>query len=91
MYSYLATFAGGVLSNIFFGQYAIIGYAVTGIADAIAEPIGTRFGKHTYPVFSFDKNKISIRSVEGSTAVFLATFLIFCVIAFPISMKMALV
>lgn len=76
VYSYLATFFGGVFSNLFFGKFAVFGYAITGIADAIAEPIGTFFGKHQYRVFSFDKQKISYRSLEGSVAVFIASFLI---------------
>lgn len=77
IYSYLATFAGGVLSNLLFGKFAVFGYVVTGIADAIAEPIGTRFGKHLYRVFSFDKNKTVHRSLEGSLAVFVGTYLIY--------------
>lgn len=77
VYSYLATFFGGVISNVLFGKYAILGYLITGIADAIAEPIGTRFGKHQYRVFSFDRNKISYRSIEGSLAVFSASFCIY--------------
>ena len=76
IYSYLATFFGGVISNLLFGKFAIYGYAITGIADAIAEPIGTKFGKHQYRVFSFDKTKISYRSIEGSFAVFAASFFI---------------
>ncbi|MFN8281979.1 MAG: hypothetical protein U0U67_02130 [Chitinophagales bacterium] len=76
VYSYLATFFGGVLSNLFFGKFSLFGYAITGIADAIAEPVGTFFGKHQYRVFSFDKQKISYRSVEGSVAVFIASFFI---------------
>jgi len=73
VYSYLATFLGGVISNLLFGKFAILGYAITGIGDAIAEPVGTRFGKHQYRVFSFDKTKISYRSIEGSLAVFIAS------------------
>lgn len=80
VYSYLATFSGGVLSNLLFGKFAIFGYAVTGIADAVAEPVGTRFGKHHYPVFSFDKNKLSHRSIEGSLAVFAASFFVYAVL-----------
>lgn len=76
IYSYLATFAGGVLSNLLFGKFALFGYAVTGIADAIAEPIGTRWGKHTYKVISFDSKKLSFRSMEGSLGVFSATLII---------------
>lgn len=77
IYSYLATFVGGVLANILFGKYAIVGYAITGIADAVAEPIGTRFGKHQYRVFSFDKTKVSYRSLEGSFAVFVSSAAIY--------------
>jgi phytol kinase len=76
VYSYLATFFGGVISNLLFGKFALFGYAVTGIADAIAEPIGTRFGKHKYRVFSFDKNKITHRSIEGSLSVFAVSFIV---------------
>jgi phytol kinase len=76
VYSYLATFFGGVISNLLFGSFAIFGYVITGIGDAIAEPIGTYFGKHQYRVFSFDKTKISYRSLEGSLAVFAVTLLI---------------
>lgn len=83
IYSYLATFIGGVLSNLFFAKWAILGYAITGIADAVAEPVGTMFGKHVYKVFSFDKAKVSIRSIEGSFAVFITSFIIiYCTLHF---------
>ena len=81
VYSYLATFFGGVLSNLLFGKFAIFGYAITGIADAIAEPIGTKFGKHQYRVFSFDKTKISYRSIQGSLAVCVASFFVILLVA----------
>lgn len=77
VYSYLATFVGGVLSNVLFGKFAVVGYAIAGIADAVAEPIGTRYGKHFYSVFSFDKQKIAIRSWEGSVGVLVASFFVF--------------
>ena len=77
VYSYLATFIGGVMANLLFGKFAIFGYAITGFADAIAEPIGTKFGKHQYRVFSFDKTKISYRSIEGSFAVFVVSYAIY--------------
>ncbi len=77
VYSYLATFLGGVISNLLFGKFAILGYAITGIGDAIAEPVGTRFGKHQYRVFSFDKAKVSYRSIEGSLAVFITSYSIY--------------
>ena len=68
---YLATLIGGLTSNILFGPVAVVGYMVAGLADAIAEPVGTRFGKHRYRVPSFRRVK-STRSLEGSAAVFLA-------------------
>jgi phytol kinase len=67
---YFATLIGGVLANIWFGPVAVVGYLVTGLADAIGEPVGTRFGRHTYRVPSLRSVK-SVRSLEGSTAVFL--------------------
>ena len=68
---YFSTLLGGLTSNILFGGAAVVGYLVAGLADAIAEPVGTRFGRHTYRVPSFRRVK-SIRSLEGSAAVFLA-------------------
>jgi phytol kinase len=65
-----STAAGGLLSNLFFPETAFIGYLVAGWADAIAEPVGTRWGKHTYSVPSLFGVKAS-RSLEGSSAVLL--------------------
>ncbi|MCP4007753.1 MAG: hypothetical protein GY725_26525 [bacterium] len=69
---YFATLLGGLLSNLFFGPSAIAGYLVTGLADAIAEPVGTRFGRHRYRVPSFGGLEAQ-RSIEGSLAVFVAS------------------
>jgi phytol kinase len=71
---YFATLIGGMIANILFGPVAIVGYLVTGLGDAIAEPIGTRFGKHQYRVPSLSSVK-AVRSLEGSTAVFIASVL----------------
>ncbi len=68
---YFATLIGGLASNIILGQMAVIGYLVTGLGDAVGEPVGTRFGKHTYKVFSVS-GAHSTRSYEGSVGVFLA-------------------
>ncbi len=72
LFSYIATFCGGVLSNLLFGHFAMLGYAITGLADAVAEPVGTRFGRHHYKVLTFNRQP-AYRSLEGSTAVFTAT------------------
>ena len=71
---FLATLFGGLASNILFGPVAIVGYLVTGLGDAVGEPIGTRFGKHTYAVPSLSAVKAT-RSYEGSAAVFLMSLI----------------
>lgn len=65
---YLATLVGGMVSNVLFGQAAVVGYLVTGLGDAVGEPVGTRFGRHTYSVPSLGQ-LASTRSIEGSAAV----------------------
>jgi phytol kinase len=71
---YLATLVGGVTSNVLFDNAALVGYLVTGLGDAVGEPVGTRFGKHPYRVPSFGGIS-STRSYEGSAAVFLVSLL----------------
>lgn len=71
IYPYLATFAGGVVANMFFDTPAVMAaYLVAGLGDAIGEPVGTRWGKHQYPVLSWGGIS-GKRSFEGSFAVFL--------------------
>ena len=71
---YLATLLGGVLSNVLFGSAALHGYLVTGLADAIAEPVGARWGKHRYRVPAL-RGVAATRSYEGSFSVFVAAVL----------------
>ncbi len=67
----LSTAVGGILSNIVWGgEAAVLGYLVAGIADAAAEPIGVRFGRHRYRIPS-RTSVSSTRSFEGSLAVLL--------------------
>jgi phytol kinase len=73
IYPYLATFAGGVASNLFFIPEAVIaGYLIAGLGDAIGEPVGTRWGRHPYKVPSYGTGKPHYRSLEGSAAVWIA-------------------
>ncbi|MCP3981097.1 MAG: hypothetical protein GY716_17505 [bacterium] len=66
----LATTAvGGVLANLLFGVFAFVGYLVVGWGDAIAEPVGTAWGRHRYRVPSI-AGVAATRSLEGSFAVF---------------------
>ena len=70
---YFATLVGGLAANILFGpEMAVVGYLVTGLGDAVGEPVGVRFGRHQYRVPSLSSVK-AVRSWEGSAAVFLAS------------------
>jgi len=65
----IMTALGGLASNILFHEFAYVGYLVCGWGDAVAEPVGTRWGKHPYRVPSLSGIPAK-RSVEGSLAVF---------------------
>lgn len=67
---YATTLVGGLAANIFFGPVAVAGYLVTGLGDAIGEPVGTRWGRHPYRVPSL-ASVPATRSLEGSAAVLL--------------------
>lgn len=71
----LTTATGGVLANLFFGQWAAIGYLVGGWGDAVGEPVGSRWGKHRYKVPSM-AGIAATRSLEGSAAVFIVSALV---------------
>jgi phytol kinase len=71
----LATTAlGGILANVFFGAWAIVGYMVGGWGDAVGEPVGAKFGRHRYRVPSLG-GVPAMRSLEGSAAVLVAGML----------------
>ena len=72
---FLATAAGGILAISLFGDFAVFGFAICGIADAVAEPIGARLGKHRYRTWNLPGCAESHRSLEGSLAVFAASFI----------------
>lgn len=71
---FLMTVLGGITSNLFFGRLALIGYIAAGWGDALGEPIGTRWGRHTYRVPTLTGIRC-VRSIEGSLAVFLGSML----------------
>lgn len=71
-----------ILTNMFLvfqklGIAALISIplVVTGVGDGLAEPVGIRFGKHTYRVPSLAKDRIYLRSIEGSACVFIVAIL----------------
>ncbi len=65
----ITTALGGIATNSFFGGYAYVGYLVCGWGDAVGEPVGSRWGRHTYRVPSL-AGVPAQRSLEGSAAVF---------------------
>jgi len=78
--SYFATLVGGLLSNIIFPHTAIFGYLVAGLGDAVAEPVGTRFGRHPYRVPAL-RGIGAVRTLEGSCSIFIVSALALIVCA----------
>jgi phytol kinase len=71
---FAATALGGIASSALFGSLAVVGFVVGGWGDAVGEPVGIRLGKHRYRVPNFGSGVSSHRSLEGSAAVFIASF-----------------
>jgi phytol kinase len=86
------TALGGVLINLFFPQFAFIGYLVGGWGDAVGEPVGTRWGRHRYAVPSL-MGVAAQRSLEGSAAVALVSTVVafsgFYLLHYPVSTALA--
>jgi dolichol kinase len=70
---WLSTLLGGLLTQWLWGSAAAVGYWVVGLADAIAEPIGLRWGKTRYRV----PWNTSWRSLQGSLGIALVSTAIF--------------
>lgn len=68
---YFATLIGGVISNLLFGPFAVVGYLVGGLGDAAGEPAGTRWGRNRYSI----GRGLSTKSFEGSVAVLTASLI----------------
>ncbi len=68
-------FGLGVSWAIFGHPFVEIGMLCVAIGDAIAEPIGVKWGKHKFKVYSL-AGKASERSLEGSLSVLFACALI---------------
>jgi phytol kinase len=83
----ISTALGGLLSAHLFREYAIFGYLVTGWGDASAEPVGTRWGNHTYRVPSLCGIK-AVRTLEGSASVLIAGFFACCLLGKFLNLEM---
>jgi phytol kinase len=70
----ITTALGGIVSNLLAGQFALVGYLVTGWGDAVGEPAGVWLGRHPYRVSTLRRVPCT-RTAEGSAAVGIAAFL----------------
>ncbi len=64
-----------------FGQYGmsqlmLIPVFINGLGDGLAEPVGVRFGRHSYKTRALFGGRQYERTIEGSACVFLASILI---------------
>ena len=57
-------------------QLILIPALVTAIGDGLAEPVGVRFGRHTYTARALGTSKRYTRSLEGSACVFVTAVLV---------------
>ena len=91
-FSWLVSIVGLVTIDRAFGDMTVTRTAglVLGLADGIAEPVGVRWGRRKYRVPSLTGGATVYRSVEGSAAVFVATFLVVVAIRTPASVGLAL-
>ncbi len=49
---------------------------INGIGDGLAEPVGVRFGRHSYTVKALFSRKKYVRTLEGSACVFFTTIIV---------------
>jgi len=59
-------------------QLILITVLVAGLGDGLAEPVGVRFGRHTYRTRALFTDRQYTRSLEGSACVFLSGILAVC-------------
>ena len=76
----LATYAVLVLMLLWLGAYEktaliYITVLVAGFGDGLAEPVGVRFGRHTYTTRALFTDRRYTRSLEGSACVLISGFL----------------
>jgi dolichol kinase len=66
----VSTAMGGLVSTIFLGEFAVVGYLVCGWGDAAGEAVGRRWGKRTYTL-PLCVRRTDPRTLEGSVGVFI--------------------
>lgn len=63
------------LNSINKPQLALIPILINGLGDGLAEPIGVRFGRMKYRARALFSDKLYVRSIEGSSCVFIVGIL----------------
>ena len=58
------------------GELMMIPILINGIGDGLAEPVGVRYGRHSYPVPAFLSSRRYQRTLEGSACVFITSLLV---------------
>ncbi len=58
------------LSGAFALHYAMLALFISGVGDALAEPIGLKYGRHKYSTSALGTSRRYTRSLEGSACVF---------------------
>lgn len=60
---------------------------INGIGDGLAEPIGIRYGKHSYSTHALFTKKSYIRTLEGSLTVFITSILVILLFSSSLSLN----
>jgi len=72
----IATLLAATVNRVLFDPISwLVGSLVLAIGDAVAEPVGVKFGKHKYTVRGFDARYYT-KSYEGSLAVFVSSAIV---------------
>lgn len=80
----ISSLAGITIGNILFSTGIIsIGLLCVALADAIAEPVGVKFGRHRYEIRSL-AGDVTQRSIEGSLSIAVLGFIIVFLFRFEV-------
>jgi dolichol kinase len=65
-----------VFTGLGHASLTLIPILINGIGDGLAEPVGVRFGRHTYSVRALHGGRRYTRSLEGSACVLITGFIV---------------
>lgn len=85
IYPGVATLLGGLACHAWLPTGAAVGLLIVGVCDAIAEPIGLKWGRHPYRLVWVPWLKNATRTLEGSLSIFISALIILlCYGALPL-------